>query len=322
MVSKMVLDAIGFSPANGAAFGTPVQDLAALTALASTTLTDKQVRLVESAGSIYRYDAQSLTVADGVKVVRPSNITASVAGRWHIQAVMSHAMLDNLADDNHTQYVHKDVARTIQAVHTFNPSAAGAPFLLGTNAQGQKVLGLNADLLDGKSIEDLILASQLGVAGGIATLGADGKVTSAQLLKLANGMPAYREPVSNILVSIASTGVNFTVSSTGTRNVYLNMLGDVASNTLGYILSRNAMLMSVTVASSANMGNSTNAVFQLRKNNSTTPVATYALPSGSFNKSFNGLNLQLNAGDELQCYLASSQTIPNPTMFLEIAWRD
>lgn len=40
-------------------------------------------------------------------------------------------------------------ARQISAVHTFQPAAAGAPFLLGPNAVGQKVVGLNADMLEG-----------------------------------------------------------------------------------------------------------------------------------------------------------------------------
>ncbi|NJN89519.1 MAG: hypothetical protein HC878_03505 [Leptolyngbyaceae cyanobacterium SL_5_14] len=40
--------------------------------------------------------------------------------------------------------------QNIQARHVFNPSTVGAPFTLGTNAQGRLVAGLNADLLDGQ----------------------------------------------------------------------------------------------------------------------------------------------------------------------------
>jgi len=60
-----------------------------------------------------------------------------------------HGSLNGLDDDDHTQYVHNNSARTITAVHTFNPSSVGAPFSLGTNAQGQLIAGLNADKLDG-----------------------------------------------------------------------------------------------------------------------------------------------------------------------------
>jgi len=64
------------------------------------------------------------------------------------------------ASHNHdTTYVRKSTADTITAVHTFNPSSAGAPFALGANAQGQKVTGLNADMLDGKHDTDFASAT-------------------------------------------------------------------------------------------------------------------------------------------------------------------
>ena len=55
------------------------------------------------------------------------------------------------ASHNHdASYVRKGTADTITAVHTFNPSSAGAPFILGSNAQGRLVTGLNADTVDGQ----------------------------------------------------------------------------------------------------------------------------------------------------------------------------
>jgi len=67
-----------------------------------------------------------------------------------------HGELEGLGDDDHTQYVHVSTARTITAQHTFNPSVVGAPFLLGANAQGQLVSGLNAEELDGLHATDLL----------------------------------------------------------------------------------------------------------------------------------------------------------------------
>jgi ribosome biogenesis protein Nip4 len=62
-----------------------------------------------------------------------------------------HASAFATASHNHdTTYVRKGTADTITAVHTFNPSSAGAPFILGSNAQGQLVTGLNADTVDGQ----------------------------------------------------------------------------------------------------------------------------------------------------------------------------
>lgn len=60
-----------------------------------------------------------------------------------------HGTLIGLNDDDHSQYVHVSAARTITAQHSFSPGSPQAPFLLGANAQGQLVTGLNADELDG-----------------------------------------------------------------------------------------------------------------------------------------------------------------------------
>ena len=62
----------------------------------------------------------------------------------------SHALLTNLGADDHSQYVHVANARTINARHTFNPASPSSPFLLGANANGRMVTGLNADLVDGE----------------------------------------------------------------------------------------------------------------------------------------------------------------------------
>jgi dihydroxyacetone kinase DhaKLM complex PTS-EIIA-like component DhaM len=64
---------------------------------------------------------------------------------------IAHSSLGSLtSSDDHTQYVHNTTARTITAVHTFNPGSATAPFTLGTNALNQLITGLNSDRLDGQ----------------------------------------------------------------------------------------------------------------------------------------------------------------------------
>jgi len=82
---------------------------------------------------------------------------------------IDHAKLTGLTGtDHHTQYVHISTARTIAAVHTFNPAVAGAPFLLGANASGQLVTGLNAERLGGQTLANLD-ARYLALAGGTVT---------------------------------------------------------------------------------------------------------------------------------------------------------
>ena len=69
-------------------------------------------------------------------------------------ATVLHSELGSLLSDDHSQYVHTSVNRTITAKHTFSPSTQTTPFTLGPNAQGQLIIGLNADLLDGKHATD------------------------------------------------------------------------------------------------------------------------------------------------------------------------
>lgn len=69
-------------------------------------------------------------------------------------ATVLHSELGSLLSDDHSQYVHNSVNRTITADHTFAPLTQKPPFTLGPNAQGQLVTGLNADLLDGKHATD------------------------------------------------------------------------------------------------------------------------------------------------------------------------
>lgn len=55
-----------------------------------------------------------------------------------------HGALSGLGDDDHGQYVHASIPRTISAVHTFAPGS-GVPFILGVGTHGNTVVGLRAD---------------------------------------------------------------------------------------------------------------------------------------------------------------------------------
>lgn len=71
--------------------------------------------------------------------------------KWFaINELTEHGDLAGLLNDDHTQYIHVNTARTITAAHTFDPILEGAPFILGPNSRDQLVQGLNADLLDGR----------------------------------------------------------------------------------------------------------------------------------------------------------------------------
>jgi hypothetical protein len=82
-----------------------------------------------------------------------------------------HGSLIGLEDDDHAQYVHTDTARTITAVHTFNPAAVGAPLAIGANGAGQFISGLNADQVDGYHASAFVLGTRQVIAGNGLTGG-------------------------------------------------------------------------------------------------------------------------------------------------------
>ncbi len=87
-------------------YAAPVQDFATLTAL--TSYEDKQIRLVEDAGALFRFDAQSTDVAAANNVLVPDGITAPDPGRWiKVQAAtQSHNLLTGLQGGAANDYLH------------------------------------------------------------------------------------------------------------------------------------------------------------------------------------------------------------------------
>jgi len=110
-----------------------------------------------------------------------------------------HGTLSGLGDDDHTHYVHNDTARTITAVHTFNPSAAGAPFSLGANATGQLVTGFNADQLDGNDASAFANSSHTHAAGDIdsGTL-ADARVAQSNVTQHEGALTITESQISDL----------------------------------------------------------------------------------------------------------------------------
>jgi len=83
-----------------------------------------------------------------------------------------HGELTGLTHDDHSIYVHKSIARTITAKHTFNPSVAGAPFIIGANADEVQVDGLKAEFAS--KLNRSVLSGD-GLSGG-------GKLTTSRTL--------------------------------------------------------------------------------------------------------------------------------------------
>lgn len=116
--------------------------------------------VLHASAHMYGGDDQIATFTPGAFSIPMSKEDGTLDSSWIPTSLLDHSILSNLNSDDHLQYVNKDIARIISAVHTYNPSLNGAPFVLGEHAQGQTVLGLRADQLN-KSI-----FSGSGLSGG------------------------------------------------------------------------------------------------------------------------------------------------------------
>lgn len=152
---------------------------------------------------------------------------------------LAHSELSGLTTgDPHTQYVSNGTARTITAVHTFNPTVAGAWITLGANATGQLITGLNADLLDGydsaafpRKAENATI-SGAWIFNGDLTLGTGVQIQSATenadkwyLTSNTSGIGIE----ADAFTKWASNGFRFriggTSATTGTQSVFINGSG-------------------------------------------------------------------------------------------------
>ncbi|HEX8348662.1 MAG TPA: hypothetical protein VF598_01750 [Hymenobacter sp.] len=160
----------------------------------------------------------AVVLANSPTIVTPTIASHVNAQHNHSNAAgggqISHANLTGLTNDDHTQYVHNSTARTITAVHTYNPSSAGAPFALGTNATGQLVTGLNADKHDGFDASATPAANTIPASNGsgkLATGWTSGTLAASDLTNTTTGTGAVVLATSPTLV--ASSGVSLNAGS-------------------------------------------------------------------------------------------------------------
>jgi Chaperone of endosialidase len=107
------------------AWAAGVQDVAGLQAVTATQRVDKQCRLVEDTGSVWRFDAQSTVAADGTSVIAPN----SGSGRWFKaqSTTPNHNLLTNIQGGANGEYYHLTFADYQKAIAFFNsPSGSYA----------------------------------------------------------------------------------------------------------------------------------------------------------------------------------------------------
>lgn len=138
---------------------------------------------------------------------------------------------------------------------------------------------------------------------------------------LANGMPAYVEPVGGKTISVDSFVVDFALSTGGTRNTYLQFCDDFSnSTTFGYPLPKNSTLKKVTIFART-IGSTT--TIEIRTNGSTSPQVSYTIPPNTNQSHIEyDVSENFNAADVIGVYAAASSNFSHISVRMTFAWRD
>ncbi len=169
-------------------------------------------------GTLFDIVIQKDTILDtktGIEIIRwgivksdLSNIT-SLGNILNLDGSGSGLDADMVDGIHEAQIVRTDVAKTITVQHTFDPTTAGAPFVLGTNAQGQLVTGLNADKVDGFDASQTPTANTIPVSNNTGKLnlnwipqGSGSGLNADQV----DGFHASQTPTANTIPVADNTG--------------------------------------------------------------------------------------------------------------------
>lgn len=147
--------------------------------------------------------------------------------------VTDHGSLTGLADYDHTWALHKTIAGTVTAVHTFSPSSVGPPFTLGMTADGQLVDGFNSDEWNGWDTLVVQGHGNLTTVGGNAVVTIFTPVPTATAITIPSPVPTATEkpnPTAQPTVKITGSGQAGVTPIVGGYNVNVPAL-PTATNT-------------------------------------------------------------------------------------------
>ena len=137
-------------------------------------------------------------------------------------------------------------------------------------------------------------------------------------LKQVNGVLFYYDTSRGKWVSVFREVFSFTHNHRNIPNdMWLRIEGKIPSNLNGYLMTRDSVITSL----SAKTENIADCVFRIRKNGSPTNIASLTF-IGQTTGQLNSLNIDLDAGDYIQCFLeVTSGDVDYPIVNVEIAAR-
>jgi len=133
-------------------YAAAVADIAALKAVAGASRQDKQLRLVDGVGSLFRFESGDSSAADDVDIVAPTDGDAPT-GRWlRIQAqTQDHNALTNLNAGDYKHLTAFEYAAFIPNTRTLQVAVGGVGLAIGEGAQdlsANRTFTLTGSLVD------------------------------------------------------------------------------------------------------------------------------------------------------------------------------
>jgi hypothetical protein len=137
-------------------------------------------------------------------------------------------------------------------------------------------------------------------------------------LKQENGVLFYYDISRGKWVSVFREVFSFTHDHRNIPNdMWLRIEGKIPSNINGYLMPRDSVITGL----SAKTENLSDCVFRIRKNGVLTDITSLTF-SGQTTGSINSLNINLDAGDYIQCFLeVTSGNVDYPIVNIEVAAR-
>lgn len=134
--------------------------------------------------------------------------------------------------------------------------------------------------------------------------------------RLENGILFVYDSIRLKFVSVDRTILSFGDNGS-LKNNYLSVSANADSEKSGFRLFRNAVITAISL----NLEKAKDCTVSIRRNHNIINLVSISNVPPNFGNQIDGLNIDLNTGDFLQAYLASSQNINNPVLAAEIAWR-
>lgn len=131
-----------------------------------------------------------------------------------------------------------DRAETLSGQWTFSPESTQPPFVLGANAQGQKVVGLNADQLDGRDSNTNPTANTIALRDSNGRLTAEDPVGLTDLVNL----QYLNDALSFLTISAAQVTTGLLALARGGTNA------DLSAAATGGLIYKGASALAATAA--------------------------------------------------------------------------